>query len=92
MDEWTNAFLLATNLCEQELEIKLPMRLLYLYWSGQVAVSEFKDVNVAVPTTTAEKKTFSSEGFLAAASKLDASTFKKFMANTAIKRSIALGF
>ena len=57
LDEWTNAFLLATDLCEQELEIKLPMCLLYRYWSGQVALSEFKDVNVAVPTTTAEKKT-----------------------------------
>ena len=46
--EWKNAFLLATNLCEQKLGIKLPMRLLYQYWSRQVSVTEFKDVDVAV--------------------------------------------
>ena len=40
--EWTTAFMLVTNLCEQELVIKLPMRLLYRYWAGQVVVSEFK--------------------------------------------------
>ena len=66
--EWTNAFLLATNLCEQKLEIKFPMRLLYRYWSGQVSVAEFKDVDIAVPTTTAEKKYFSIEDFLAGCS------------------------
>ena len=57
------------------------MRLLYRYWSGQISVTEFKDVDVAVLTTTAEKKNFSIGNILAAASKLDVSTFKKFMAN-----------
>jgi hypothetical protein len=32
--EWTNAFLLTTNLCEREMEITLPMLLKYRYWSG----------------------------------------------------------
>ena len=49
-----------------------------------MAVTEFKDVDVAVSTTTAKEKTFSIESFLAAASKLDESTFKKFKANAAI--------
>ena len=87
--EWTNAFLLTTDLCETELEIKLPMTLLYRYWSGQVSVAEFKDVDIAVPTTTAEKNAFSIEAFLSAASDLDISTFKKYKATAAISKYCA---
>ena len=87
--EWTNAFLLTTDLCEKELEITLPMLLKYRYWSGQVSVAEFKDVDIAVPATTAEKKSFSIENFLSAASKLDESTFKKYAATAAIKKYCA---
>ena len=87
--EWTNAFLLTTDLCEKELEITLPMLLKYRYWSGQVSVAEFKDVDIAVPVTTSEKKSFSIENFLSAASKLDESTFKKYAATAAIKKYCA---
>lgn len=80
--EWTNAFLLTTNLCETELEIKLPMMLLYHYWLGQISIAEFKDIDIAVPTMTTEKKSFSIEAFLSAASSLDVSTFKKYKAMT----------
>ena len=81
--------MLTTDLCEKELEIKLPVRLLYRYWSGQVSIAEFKDVDIAVLTTTAEKKIFFIEAFLAAASKLDVSTFKKFKASAAISKYCA---
>jgi len=71
------------------MEITLPMLLKYRYWSGQVSVAEFKDVDIVVPATTAEKKTFSIENFLSAASKLDDSTFKKYKATSAILKYCA---
>ena len=87
--EWTNVFWLTTDLCETELEIKLPMTLLYCYWLGQVSVAELKDVDIAVPTMTAEKKNFSTEDFLSAASSLDVSTFKKYKPTAAILKYCA---
>ena len=89
LGEWTNAFLLTTDLCEREMEITLPMLLKYCYWSGQVSIAEFKDVDIAVPATTAEKKMFSIEDFLSAASILDDSTFKKYKATNAILKYCA---
>ena len=89
--EWMNAFLLTTDLNETELEIKLPMMLLYRYWSGQVSVAEFKDVDIAIPTTAAEKKSFSIGDFLSAASSLDVSTFKKYKATAAILKYCCSG-
>jgi hypothetical protein len=68
------------------MEIKLPMLLKYHYWSGQVSIAEFKDIDIAIPVMTTEKKSFSIEDFLSAASKLDDSTFKKYkVTNTILK-------
>ena len=63
--------------------------LLYRYWLGRVSVAEFKDVDIAVPTTTAKKKAFSIENFLSAASSLDDSTFKKYKATSTILKYCA---
>ena len=46
-------------------------------------------MNIAVPTTTADKKDFSIEAFLSAVSKLDVSIFKKYGVSAAILRYCA---